>query len=436
MHILHDLRRMKPTIACLLAVSTGTALAQQQIGLDDPLSTGAEQQAAVRINDSIFLAYGFGNTFMVTTSAGNVIIDTSSAVRAPRAKELLQRVSAAPIKYIVLTHGHRDHTGGVKLWRAPDTKIIAQQEHYELTNYQIRLSGFFNERNTAQFNYPRQQVVATPGNYAAEMLPTVLFDDKYEFTLGGVRFELYSTPGETPDHLTVWLPKYRAAFVGDNFYESFPNIYTLRGTKPRWALDYVNSLDKVLALKPEILLPSHGDPIYGNAEITRRLTQYRDAIRYVHDAVVAGMNAGKDVYTLMREIKLPPALKIGESYGNLAWSIRGIYEGYAGWFDLNPATMYDVPVSDVFPDLTRLAGGPDALVTLAVQRVEAGKYVEALHLTQIALSADPKHPKALQTRLQALEKLRAQSNNSNERGWLDYSIRDLKSRLSEPATPR
>ena len=63
---------------------------------------------------------------------------------------------------------------------------------------------------------------------------------------------MLSTPGETPDHLTVWVPKYKAAFIGDNYYESFPNIYTLRGTKPRWALDYIASLDKVLALKPEL----------------------------------------------------------------------------------------------------------------------------------------------------------------------------------------
>ena len=48
------------------------------------------------------------------------------------------------------------------------------------------------------------------------------------------------------------------------------------------------------------------------------------------------MNAGKDVFTLMHEIKLPPELEVGEGYGNLIWSIRGIYEGYAGWFDLQP----------------------------------------------------------------------------------------------------
>jgi alkyl sulfatase BDS1-like metallo-beta-lactamase superfamily hydrolase len=416
--------------AALAALASASAVAQTQIGVDNPLRTGESQQAAVRVNDAIYLAYGFGNTFLVTTSAGNVVIDTSSVVRAARAKELLQRENAAPIKYIVLTHAHGDHTGGVPLWKAADTQVIAQKEHYEFVNYQQRLAGFFAERNAAQFNFQRPPAGPWTGNYGAKLAATVQFDDRYEFTLGDTTFEVLSTPGETPDHLTVWIPKYRAAFVGDNYYESFPNMYTLRGTKPRWALEYIASLDKVLALKPELLLPSHGEPVRGNAEITRRLTQYRDAIAYVHDAVVRGMNEGKDVFALMHEIKLPPELVVGEGYGNLIWSIRGIYEGYAGFFDLRPATMYDVPMSAVYPDLAKLSGGAGAVAKLAAEHAEAGRYVEALHLTEVALAAEPQFRPALETRLKALEGLWARSKNSNERGWLDYHIRLVKKNMS------
>lgn len=413
-------------LALLSAFSVGQA---QQMLPDSPLTVGEDQTAAERINEAILVAYGFGNTFMVTTRAGNVIIDTSSVVRAPRAKELLQRESSGPITHIILTHAHADHTGGVSLWKGPQTQVIAQQAHYELLNYQTRFAAFFGERNAAQFGYPRPAPVPWAGNYGATLFATVMFEDKYEFTAGGIEFQLISTPGETPDHLTVWIPQYRAAFIGDNYYESFPNMYTLRGTKPRWALDYIASINKVLALKPEILLPSHGRPVRGNAEITRVLTRYRDAISYVHDAVVNGMNQGKDVFTLMQEIKLPAGLDVGESYGNLTWSIRGIYEGYAGWFDMKPATMYDVPLAAVFPDVTRLAGGPDSIAKLAAQKVEAGQYAEALHLTEIALAANSAHRPSLEVRLDALEKLRARSTNSNERGWLRYHIAAVRKTL-------
>ena len=391
---------------------------------------GANQKEALRINDAIYQAIGFGNTFLVKTSDGNVIIDTSSPGLAQRHVKLLKAVSHPVnhpvnndlVKYIILTHGHGDHTGGVSLWKEPGTQVLAQKNHTEFVNYQRRLGGFFALRNAAQFglDYAAQRAAA---NQRAPMIPDILFDDKYQFTLGGVRFEVLHTPGETPDHLTVWIPQFKAAFTGDNYYESFPNLYTLRGTEPRWALDYVNSLNTVMALKPEIVLPSHGRAIQGNAEINRRLTQYRDAILYVHDAVVSGMNEGKDVFTLMRDIHLPANLEVGESYGKLTWSVRGIYEGYAGWFDMNPATMYEIPASTVYADVVRLAGGAGKLAQLAQEQIQAGKNVEALHTTQIALTADQGNRPAREARLKALTALRERCKNTNERGWLDYSIR-------------
>jgi alkyl sulfatase BDS1-like metallo-beta-lactamase superfamily hydrolase len=412
--------------AILLAAFSMTAPAQMAENPTDLLRVG---DRVIKINDQIHMVEGFGNTFLVTTPEGNVIIDTSIALHAQKHKQLLKAVSAAPVKYIILTHAHGDHTGGVPLWREAGTQVIAQKNHIEFVHDQARLGGFYAARNAAQFALAVPARREWAGNYGAKIEPTILFDDKYEFTLGGVKFELYSTPGETYDHLTVWIPQYRAAFTGDNYYGSFPNIYTLRGTQPRWALDYVNSLNKVLALKPELVLPSHGKALAGNEAITRSLTQYRNAVQYVHDEVVKGMNAGKDVFTLMREIKLPADLDVGDSYGKVSWSVRGIYEGYVGWFDLNPVTMYEAPASSVYPDVVKLAGGPDAIARLAMEKIEADKMAEALHLTDIALASDAGNRKALEARLKALEALRARCRNTNERGWLDYSIKVTRGKL-------
>lgn len=392
------------------------------------IRVGSDQTKALQINEAIFQAIGFGNTFLVTTKDGNVIIDTSMAFNAARHKQLLEAESKAPIKYIVLTHAHGDHTGGVTAWKQPETQIIAQQNHVEFQHYQTRLGGFYARNNAAQFALQIPPVSEWKGNYAAKIEPTILFNDKYEFELGGVKFEIFHTPGETYDHLTVWIPKYKAAFIGDNYYDSFPNIYTLRGTQPRWALDYVNSLNKVKSLKPELVLPSHGMALRGNPDIAVKLTRYRDAIQYVHDETVKGMNAGKDVWKLMNEIKLPTALDIGESYGKLSWSVRGIYEGYVGWFDLKPASVYETPVNAVYPELVKLAGA-DAVVKLAAERVTNGQATEALHLAEIVLTTDAKHRGALEAKLKALEYLRNRCRNSNERGWLEHFIRETKQKL-------
>src|SRR5262245_16308271 len=192
--------------------------AQQEQMSNNPLADGQDQKKALKFGEAIYQATGFGNTFMVVTEAGNVIIDTSIAFNATRHKQLLQAENSGPIKYIILTHAHGDHTGGVPSWKQADTKIIAQKNHVELQHYLRRLNGFFARRNAAQFSLRIPDPGPWPGNYGAKIDASILFDEKYEFELGGVKFEVLSTPGETPDHATVWIPKYKAAFIGDNFY--------------------------------------------------------------------------------------------------------------------------------------------------------------------------------------------------------------------------
>jgi len=91
--------------------------------------------------------------------------------------------------------------------------------------------------------------------------------------------------------------------------------------------------------------------------------------------------------------------------------------------------MYDVPASAVYPDMVKLAGGPDAVVRVALQKLEAGKPVETLHLTDIVLAYDGKNVAALNARIKAPENLREHSDNFVEDGWLQYGIRKAQEKL-------
>ena len=392
-----------------------------------------QEETATRVADSVYAVFGGSNAYLVKTPAGNVLIDSCNPVDASECLKILRKASRAPVRYIIITHAHWDHTGGVAMWKEAGTHVIAQRNQIEFLNYQKRLNNFYAFRDKTQFGHDYPTDGTWAGDFGARQLADITFDDRYAFTLGGIRFELYATPGETPDHLTVWIPSLKAAFIGDNYSpDAFPAIYTLRGTKPRWALDYVTSLNRVLSLQPDILLLGHRMPVKGRAEIVKQLTKSRDAILYVHDAVVAGMNEGRDVYSLMRDIHLPPALAMDEGFGRVSWAVRGIYDGYAGWFDLNPSTIYETPVSAVYGDVVRLAGGPEAIVRLALARLEAGQNAEALHLTDIALAADSANRPALEARLKALEALMAATKNRMEMGWLNYGIREARRRLGSP----
>jgi alkyl sulfatase BDS1-like metallo-beta-lactamase superfamily hydrolase len=262
--------------------------------------------------------------------------------------------------------------------------------------------------------------------------PDLLIDEQHSLELGGRRIELLSTPGgETRSALIVWLPQERIAVVGNLFGPLFgnqPNLNTLRGDKPRSALQFIESVKKLRALQPALLLTGH-EAIAGAERITREVTRVMDAVQWVHDRTLEGMNEGKDLRTLMHEIQPPAELSLTEEYGKVSWNVRAIWHEYTGWFDPSRGTteLYDVPGSSVAQDITELAGGVDRLTARALLHVQAGKPLQALHLLEIALAVDPSSATAREAKRTALAKLLDLTGGKNlwERMWIAAEIRDL-----------
>jgi alkyl sulfatase BDS1-like metallo-beta-lactamase superfamily hydrolase len=189
----------------------------------------------------------------------------------------------------------------------------------------------------------------------------------------------------------------------------------------------VASLNQLIALEPAMIVPSHQDPIEGAVQIKADLIKMRDAVLYVHDATIAGMNAGKSVHELMEEIQLPPELALPQIHGRVSWAVKSIWEYYATWFHFDTTTeLYPVPAARMHSEIAGLAG-VDALAEAAARHVAAGEPVEGLHLIEVALAGDPTHRAALESRRKALGDLLTDAEeglqNSYEMDWLKYRIR-------------
>jgi alkyl sulfatase BDS1-like metallo-beta-lactamase superfamily hydrolase len=163
----------------------------------------------------------------------------------------------------------------------------------------------------------------------------------------------------------------------------------------------------------------HFEPIAGADRINAELTRLRNAIEYIHDQTVAGMNAGKDVRTLMREITLPAEYEVGQGYGKVPWDVRAVWENYSGWFHHRSTTeLYPVGFDAVSADVVDLAG-VDALVDRARTHLDAGRPLHAIHLAELV---PEDHPGAREVLRAAHANLLAGSTNFWESAWLTKQI--------------
>jgi len=401
----------------------------------------ASQPEAQKINDLIYLSEGLSNSYLIVTSEGRVVINTGMGFEAPVHKRNFDAVDDSPVRYILLTQGHVDHVGGVDLFRQEGTQLVAHANNQPHQADDGRIAAFRASRSAFAF----ADAIARAWKYIQEHVgegipaqsrptPDITFDDHYELELGGVRMELLWTPGgETTDSMVIWLPDHEVCFCGNLFsalFGHFPNLVTVRGDRYREALRFTESLERVLELEPKLLLTGHHGPITGKETIREELTRLRDAVRYVHDETVRGMNHGKDIHTLMRDIQLPPELEVGEGYGKVSWSVRAIWENYAGWFHHNSTTeLYSAPPTSVHGDLVELAGGADAVAQRAKDKLSTGAPVEAIYLAEVALTAEPKNIAALEAMVAAHEQLESESENFWLTQWLRKQLGDLRSTL-------
>jgi len=399
---------------------------------------------ATPINDFIYKIEGQGAIFLINTDEGAVLVDTGfDNEQSLRQKEIIDELRTGPVRKIIVTHAHQDHAGGLPHWREEiegGVEFVGHQRYGYMSRHYLEPLAFLKDR--FKLLYPRV-VVTDPAKDRSywEMRPTreVYVGQDYAFSLGGVDFRVIApnNTGEGEDGILLWLPKQKILFVGDLFgtlYPMFPNLYTVRGEKYRDPLDYVDAMNLVLELSPEVLVPTHFHVIRGSDYIRKSVTVMRDAVQYMWDETIRGMNEGKTVWQLMEEIQLPPELQLSQGHGKVSWSVRAAWELLVGWYHYDSvANLYHVPPAAVYPDLVELSGGADALAARASLYVERGQPLEALRLLDVAAVAE--NEAVLRARLAALEILLVEAreglNNYSEVGFLRADMEATRAKLPE-----
>ncbi len=393
------------------------------------LTPAYDEMARPVVDGLVYRSGGTTASYMVLTDNGRIIVNTGMGYEAPHHQRLFDAIRPGPTHHIITTQAHVDHVGGVDLFKEPGTTYIAQANNpacqaddKRIQGLRMRTAGiWFDMLGTDAKRIYREN----PGvsMKQSEPTPDILFDERLSLTVDGLRVELLAAVGETIDCCVVWLPDHRVALVSNLFgplFPHFPNVNTVRGDRYRFIEPQQATNRMVRELRPEVLVTGRYEPIVGAELIEASLERLHGAVDHVHTKALEGFNAGTDVWTLMRDIELPPELRVGQGYGKVSWAVRTFWEEYVGWFKLSFTT-------ELFPDPAPAALGElvDALgVEATLERAEAalarGEAVLAIRLGEAVEAVVPEDHQLRALMAEAHRRLLADGGDVSfwEEGWL------------------
>jgi glyoxylase-like metal-dependent hydrolase (beta-lactamase superfamily II) len=233
----------------------------------------------------------FHYSVFLVTEAGVIVTDPVNADAARWLKQKIKNDFNKPIKYVIYSHDHADHSSGGEVF-AEDGAIVVAHER-------------------------AKEVIIGEGRPTA--LPNITFKDSMTIELGGETVELrYLGKNHSDNMIIMHFPKQRAVFAVDFIpvkavaFRDFPDAYI-----PEW----IESLRKVEKMDFDSLIPGHG-----NIGIHADVTAFREYMEYLHDGVLRALRQGKSLEATKAEVDLS------------AWREWGQFES---WSPLNIEGMYN-----------------------------------------------------------------------------------------------
>ena len=401
----------------------------------------------IPVAENVYVAIGYNVTTnsMIVGDDGVVIIDPGQMPTASeKVKAEFEKITDKPVKAIIYTHSHGDHTGGASVFYKENRGIeVWARDNFGSERARMTeagIAGAARPFNTQGFDLkPKQKIgvgiaipperrpagnqntAGTPADQIRSVViaPTHTFgNDRRKLYISGIEIELVKAPGETDDQLYVWLPQYKVLFAGDNFYQSWPNTYPLRGTARRSVRDWIESLGKMIAEEPEIVVGGHTTPMDNAVEV---LTNYRDALKWVHDKTITGIQMYMTPDELVDFATLPPQYAsldyLQDYYGSVAGTVRDIYAQDMGWFDGDPINLHRESPRQEASRIAHLLGSEYKVLTQARILFQEGDLIGAATLAKHYTVLHPESAQGWQIMGEALQIIGEQTFNTPTRNY-------------------
>ena len=412
---------------------------------DEPVNRVTQELSEV--GDGIAVVESFSHSVAMTTEEGLVVFDASAVFTGSGVVEALRGWSPDPVHSLVYTHGHVDHVGGSGHFVADaEDRGHARPRFVAHANVPPRFdryratdgwNSFINNRQFGGVRDPKLRLAGMarflPDTVAA---PDVVYDDRLALHVGGLDIELRHDRGETDDHTWAWIPAHRAICCGDFLIWNYPNAGNPQKVQ-RYPGEWAVALRQMAALEPELLLPAHGLPIAGRARIARVLDEVAGTLEDLVAQVVALMNDGADLDTVVHTVHVPdetlakPYLR--PLYDEPEFVVRNVWRLYGGWWDGNPARLKPPADATVAAEVALLAGGAEALADRAVVVAAEGDLRLACQLVEWAAAAAPEDPAVHERRNHLYEQRRRSEPSLMAKGIFAAAARD--SAPAEEAPP-